>query len=110
VSVVKTIPAYRTILTLTRNPALPIIYAGCGIVMAGLLLVFLMGRKEIRFRADEQKKLLHVVGIYRHPTEGFDGMTAGILEKLRRPEETAAQAAAPLAAIEGGGVKAGGDG
>ena len=110
VSVVKTIPAYRTILTLTRNPALPIIYAGCGIVMAGLLLVFLMGRKEIRFRADEQKKLLHVVGIYRHPTEGFDGMTAGILEKLRRPEETAAQAAAPLAAIEGGGVKAGGEG
>jgi cytochrome c biogenesis protein len=110
VSVVNTVPAYRTILTLTRNPALPIIYGGCGIVMAGLLLVFLMGRKEIRFRADERKKLLHVVGIYRHPTEEFDGTTAGILERLRRPEEPAAQAAEPLAVIERGGLKAGGEG
>jgi hypothetical protein len=110
VSVVKAVPAYRTILTLTRNPALPIIYGGCGIVMAGLLLVFLMGRKEIRFRADEQKKLLHVVGIYRHPREDFDGTTAGILERLRRPEEPAALAAEPLAAIKGGGVKAGREG
>jgi len=109
VRVVNTVPAYRTILTLTRNPALPIIYGGCGIVMAGLLLVFLIGRKEIRFRADEQKKLLHVVGIYRHPTEGFDGTTAGILERLRRPEEPA-RAAESLAVIERGGLKAGGEG
>lgn len=107
VSVVKTIPAYRTILTLTRNPALPIIYGGCGIVMAGLLLVFLMGRKEIRFRADEQKKLLHVVGIYRHPTEDFDGTTAGILERLRRPEEPAAGTENPLAAMEAASLSSG---
>ena len=106
VSLVRNVPAYRTILTLTRNPALPIIYGGCGVVMAGLLLVFLMGRKEIRFRADEHKKLLHVVGIYRHPREALDGTTIGILEKLRRAEEPAAQAAESLAAIEGGGLKA----
>ena len=81
-SLIQTVPAYRTVLTLTRNPALSVVYIGCGLIMAGLLLAFGVEYKVIRFAADSQAGLLHVAAFYRPPREGFDKSTARALRQL----------------------------
>ncbi|MCX7045315.1 MAG: cytochrome c biogenesis protein ResB [Candidatus Sumerlaeota bacterium] len=79
---VKNVVAYVTTLTLTRNRALWLIYAGCGAMMAGLLIAFLPRRKEIWFQVNAAEKKLRVAGKYRYPSQTLDAATLQALEKL----------------------------
>jgi len=80
------VPAYATVLSVTRNPAIPTIYFGCGVMMLGLLLSFFVPRREVWFLLDREKGLLSVVAHYRHLSESFDRATTAALAQITRTE------------------------
>lgn len=82
------VAAYATVLTLTRNPAIPVIYAGCGLMMIGLVLGFFVRRREVWFMVDRPAGKLRVVAHYRHPSDEFDASTASVLARFGRPSPT----------------------
>jgi cytochrome c biogenesis protein ResB len=49
VKLIGKVPTYYTVLTLTRNPLVPVIYGGCVLMMVGLLLAFSVRRQEVWF-------------------------------------------------------------
>lgn len=77
-----TAPAYATVLTLTRNPAVAGVYFGCAVMMAGLLAAFFIRRKEIWFWVDGHNTRLRVAGVYRHPQTDLDRATRAALKDL----------------------------
>jgi cytochrome c biogenesis protein ResB len=83
VKLVGKVPAYYTILTLTRNPLIPVIYGGSALMMLGLLLAFLIKRQEVWFwvRPGEKASLL-VTAHYRLARDTFDRGTLGALRAL----------------------------
>ncbi|HPS00200.1 MAG TPA: cytochrome c biogenesis protein ResB [Candidatus Sumerlaeota bacterium] len=83
VKLVGKVPAYYTILTLTRNPLIPVIYGGSVLMMFGLLLAFLVKRQEVWFwvRPGEKASLL-VTAHYRLARDTFDRGTLGALRTL----------------------------
>lgn len=85
VTVGKRVPAYATVLTLTRNPAIPIIYGGCLLMMVGLVLGFFIRRRDVWFLVDAENRCLHIAAHYRHPAERLDGATRAALAVLERP-------------------------
>lgn len=80
VSVGPRVDGYATVLSLSRNPAIPVIYVACGVMMIGLLLGFFVPRREVFFLADGGE--LRVVARYRHPAKELDTATRSILDKL----------------------------
>ncbi len=76
------VTAHATVLTLTRNPTLLIIYGGCGLMMIGLLLGFFVRRREVWFMVNREAGKLCLVAHYRHPTDELDATTASIMGKL----------------------------
>lgn len=76
------VPAYATVMTLTRNPTIPVIYAGCGLMMLGLVLGFFVPRRTVWFAIDRAQHQLRVVGLYRHATSELDRATASLLAKV----------------------------
>ena len=83
VKILGTVKAYKTILTLTRNPMIPFIYFGCAIIMLGLLVAFFNRRKTIYFWVDEAGRQLRVAGVYRLGQSEFDKATLRALEQVR---------------------------
>ena len=81
-------PLYATILSLTRNPMIPIIYVGCSLMMAGLLLAFVTRRREIFFWLDEKERMLRIVGVYSQPSDGLDRATKAVLSHLEKVEKS----------------------
>ncbi len=88
-------PLYYTVLTLTSNPLVPVIYGGCALMMLGLLLAFSVKRQEVWFwvRPGEKASLL-VTAHYRQSRDTFDRAALGALrtlcpnEKFASGEET----------------------
>lgn len=76
------VTAYATVLTLTRNPAIPTIYFGCVLMMIGLMMSFAMPRREVWFLHDKDRKELLLTARYRHPAEEFDRATRTALTRL----------------------------
>jgi cytochrome c biogenesis protein ResB len=95
VKLVGKVPSYYTVLTLTCNPLVPVIYGGCLLMMLGLLLAFSVKRQEVWFwvRPGEKTSLL-VTAHYRLTRDTFDRGTLGALrvlcpdEKFASGEET----------------------
>jgi cytochrome c biogenesis protein ResB len=77
---------YLTRLSLTRNPTIPVIYVGCGLIMAGLLLVFVVRRREIYFHVDRPNQRLHVAGVYAQPQDRLDRATRSVIASLTERE------------------------
>ncbi len=78
------VTAYATVLTLTRNPAIPTIYFGCILMIIGLGMSFFVPRRSVWFLHDAEKGELHVAARYRHPTESFDRTTSAALARLEK--------------------------
>lgn len=76
------VPAYATVLSLTRNPVIPTIYAGCTLMMIGLYMGFFVRRRDVWFLVDEKAQELHVAAHYRHPSDEFDRTTAGAIDAV----------------------------
>jgi cytochrome c biogenesis protein ResB len=85
---VKSVPAYATVLTLTRNPMIPVIYGGCAIMILGLMVTFFIRRREVWFWVDGARQRLSVAAIYRHPQSELDGATRGAVASLASREAT----------------------
>lgn len=79
----ETVPAFTTTITLTRNPAIPPIYAGCAIMVLGLCVAFFVRRKDVWFMIDTEKKSFVAAAIYPQPRDRFDPATAAALEAIR---------------------------
>lgn len=79
---VKSVPAYATVLTLTRNSMIPVIYGGCAIMILGLMVTFFIRRREVWFWVDEPRQRLRVAAIYRHPQSELDAATRGAVASL----------------------------
>lgn len=82
VRVIGRAPAYYTILTLTRNASIPFIYLGCAVMMLGLLMAFLISRREVWFALDPSSGSLRVAAIYRQPQEEFDASVRRAIKRL----------------------------
>ncbi|NQU44889.1 cytochrome c biogenesis protein ResB, partial [bacterium] len=82
VRLIETRAAYRTTLSVTRNPAVPLVYVGCTIVLLGLTLAFLARRRELWFRVDRDRGRLQVVARYRYGREDLDGGTERALAEM----------------------------
>ena len=80
----ETRPLYATIISLTRNPMIPLIYFGCGIMVAGLLLAFFIMRREVWIWVDGAHRRLHYGALYRHPRAELDGATRAALAELTK--------------------------
>ncbi len=78
------VTGYATVLTLSRNPAIPSIYFGCALMMAGLMLSFFVPRRDIWFLHDKDKGMLSVAAHYRHPSDRFDRATSTVLARIER--------------------------
>ncbi len=85
VALVEQMPLYMTVLTVTRNPAIPVVYLGCALMMLGLVLAFAIQRREVWFVIDEAAGRLRLAAAYRHAREDFDGRLAGALARLAEP-------------------------
>jgi len=81
------VAAYATVLTLTRNPAIPAVYAGCGLMMLGLVLGFFVRRRDVWFMVDRAAGKLRVVGHYRHQADELDAATASLLASIDSPAQ-----------------------
>jgi cytochrome c biogenesis protein ResB len=86
----KPVTGYATVLTLTRNPAIPTIYFGCVLMMIGLFMSFFVPRRDVWFLRDAAKGELRVVAHYRHPSRELDRTTAAVLASLQAPAPQAA--------------------
>lgn len=75
----KRVPAYATVLTLTRNPAIPVVYLGCALMLLGIIVAFFIRCREVWFRVDEAGKRLLVVARSRHQPSGLDNATRRML-------------------------------
>jgi len=82
VSIVDRVPLYSTLLTLSRNPLIPVIYGACTLMMVGLGVGFFLTRKEVWFRINPKKNLLQVAAAYRYSREEFDAGMKHILQEL----------------------------
>lgn len=89
------VPAYMTLLTLTRNPAIPFVYAGCALMLLGLALAFGIRRREAWFWVDGAANRLRVAALGGQLIAGLDGGTQKILASLA--EEAPLGAAPPPA-------------
>ncbi|MDK2970494.1 MAG: cytochrome c biosis protein [Candidatus Sumerlaeota bacterium] len=78
----KRVPAYATVLTMTRNPAIPAIYFGCALMMVGLYIGFFVRRRDVWFMVDDSAGELLVAAHYRHPAEEFDRVTQAVLARV----------------------------
>jgi hypothetical protein len=74
------VPLYATTLTLTRNPVIPFIYAGCAVMLAGLALAFFVRRRELWLWLDRAGGTLHIIPGREH----LDRSTRSALERLSR--------------------------
>lgn len=81
----ETVTAHATVLSMSRNPILPAIYAACLLMMSGLVLGFFVRRREVWFHVDRAAGRLRVVAHYRQPAEELDRATAGLLARLQTP-------------------------
>jgi cytochrome c biogenesis protein ResB len=90
-------PGYVTVLSLSRNPMIPIIYTGCGFMMLGLLVAFFVLKKEVWFRLDPRSNFLQVAATYRYSRMEMDPHTQAALDLLahtvRTVDETPAEGA-----------------
>ncbi|GAB4325516.1 MAG: hypothetical protein Kow0059_21570 [Candidatus Sumerlaeia bacterium] len=82
VQIGRRVPAYATVLTLTRNPVIPYIYGGCGVMVLGLLMSFFIRRREVWFWVDEGNARLRVVAQYRHSATQLDAATQAVMASL----------------------------
>lgn len=90
VRVVKPVTAYATVLSLTRNPIIPVIYTGCTLMMLGLMVAFFIRRREVWFWVDGKSGQLRVAAAYKQSLKEFDPSTRAALESLGwKPEKTA---------------------
>jgi cytochrome c biogenesis protein len=97
VRVKERVPAYATYLTLTRNPMVPVIYFGCAVMLAGLMIAFFIRSRQVWFRIDPAKRRLYVAALYRHQAAtSLDRATRAALDELAAPEEQT-----PATAIKG---------
>lgn len=78
------VTAYATVLTLTRNPAIPTIYFGCILMMIGLMMSFALPRRDVWFLHDRSRKELLVTARYRHPAEQFDRATSKAIMRISK--------------------------
>ncbi|MFP4381734.1 MAG: cytochrome c biogenesis protein ResB [Candidatus Sumerlaeia bacterium] len=83
---VRRVKTYVTALSLTRNPAIPIAYAGCAVLMVGLMMAFFIKRREAMYFIDESTKKLRVAVNYRNPQDDLDGATQKALKRLGNSE------------------------
>lgn len=83
---VGTVPAYSTVISLSRNPTIPIIYAGCALMMAGLFIGFFIRRRNVWFLADEKAGQLRVAAMYRHQEDELDPATRAVLARLQQEQ------------------------
>lgn len=72
--------AYRTTLTLARNPMIVVVYFGCTLMTVGLLLAFGIARRDVWFWVDEGR--LRVAARYRLARTTFDRSAAKALNSL----------------------------
>ena len=79
-------PAYTTDLSVTRNPLIPFIYLGCGLMLLGLVLAFFVKQRDAWFHVDAARGRLWVVAAYRHPHGELDRVVRSVVEGLREPE------------------------
>jgi cytochrome c biogenesis protein ResB len=84
VELVERVQAYATILTLTRNPVFPFIYAGCVIMLLGLLISFFVRWRKVWFTVDPGAGRLYVAGVYRHATMELDKATLAAMKDLEK--------------------------
>jgi cytochrome c biogenesis protein ResB len=77
------VPAYATVMTLTSNPAIPIIYGACLLMMFGLVIGFFVRRRDVWFLLDGESGQLRVIAHYRHPSDQLDGATRAALARLQ---------------------------
>lgn len=82
------ITAYATVLTLTRNTAIPTIYFGCILMMFGLMMSFFVPRRDVWFMHDEERGELRVAARYRHPSDSFDRATSAALSDIPTKSNT----------------------
>lgn len=88
-------PLYRTVLTIKRNPMMPFIYAGCGIMMLGLMISFSLQRVEISVLLESDKGLLYLVEHDLNGSGEFSPRVLKCLEELEalQPDEVPVQPA-----------------
>lgn len=79
----KRVPAYATTLTLTRNPAIPLIYLGCALMMLGLALSFFIPRRDVWFWVDAERGHLRIAAAYRYGRTEFDSRTRSAIEDIQ---------------------------
>jgi cytochrome c biogenesis protein ResB len=85
------VTGYATVLSLSRNPAIPTIYFGCALMMVGLMLSFFVPRRDVWFLHDEEKGILSVAAHYRHPADRFDRTTSAVLARIERSASSSTQ-------------------
>jgi cytochrome c biogenesis protein ResB len=73
---------YRTTLTLARNPMIMVVYLGCSLMVAGLLLAFGALRRDVWFWVDGENGRLFVAARYRLARTTFDWSAAKALNSL----------------------------
>jgi cytochrome c biogenesis protein ResB len=85
------VTGYATVLSLSRNPAIPTIYFGCALMMVGLMLSFFVPRRDVWFLHDEEKGILSVAAHYRHPADRFDRTTSAVLARIEHSASSSTQ-------------------
>lgn len=85
------VPAYATVLSISRNPTIPTIYFGCVLMMIGLMISFFVPRRDVWFQHDAEKGALRVVAHYRHISDQFDRTTRAVLARLTTSEPSTSQ-------------------
>jgi cytochrome c biogenesis protein ResB len=79
---VRRVSNYVTVLSLTRNPAVPAAYLGCAILMFGMMVAFFVKRRELFFMVDAATGRLRVAIQYRNPQPRLDAATRQALKLL----------------------------
>ncbi|MCL5269506.1 MAG: cytochrome c biogenesis protein ResB [bacterium] len=85
---VQTVPLYATVLTVSRNPALPVVYGGCLVMMIGLVIAFFNRRREVWYWVDSRRGRLRLAAAYPQPREQLDRATSRALERLSNPTQS----------------------
>jgi cytochrome c biogenesis protein ResB len=91
VRLIRNVPSYATIITLTRNPMIPMIYFGCAVMLLGLMVAFFIRRREIWFWVDAAEQRLHLAAVYRYAQPEPDRATLAVIESLKEGNERTAR-------------------
>jgi len=83
VSFVRPVEGHLSVLSLSSNPIIPLIYAASALMMIGLLIGFFVVRRRVWFLVQPKTGTLLLAAAYRLATDQFDPQTQRVLDRLQ---------------------------